>query len=298
MKLLTYSYKGKQAVGVMSQDLKSVYPIKSLGFDFDSMQDFIEGTDAAARNSLSEKAKLGTPDAIAYCDVKKMAPIPRMRRDTICIGFNFKTHAQEIAKLRGEAAATAEVSYPIYFVKRTYGATGDGDAIPYRAGYAENLDCGVEVCVVMGRDALNITEDEVDDYILGYAVADDIGDTRINKVYTQPFLGKSLDGFMPVGPWIATVDEFGKNPVFELTLTQNGVVRQHGTTDSLTFSIPYIVSELSKNMTLKAGTMIETGSPANLNAGDPEKLKILPGDLLSCTISGIGTLSNPIAEEN
>ena len=121
-------------------------------------------------------------------------------------------------------------------------------------------------------------------------------DTRLNKVYTQPFLGKSMDGYMPVGPWIVTADEFPKDPEFHLRLWVNDNLRQEGTTASLVFSIPYIVSQLSRNMTLKAGTMISTGSPANRDAGNPEKLKIYPGDVIRCEIDGIGSISNPVVE--
>lgn len=297
MKLLTYRAGGRDVVGVLSADGKDAYPISQFGIAANSMQELIEtasGDDlAAVRKKLAEG---GAFDAVPYDRVEKRSPIPTVRRDMICIGFNFRKHAEEIAKLRGESADTANVSYPIYFSKRVLHATGDGDAVPYIPGYAENLDCGVEVCVVIGRDALNITPEETGDYIFGYTIANDMCDTRLNKVYTQPFLGKSLDGYMPVGPWIVTADEFPRDPVFDMKLTINGKPRQEGSTSDLVFSIPYIVSELSQNMTLKAGTMISTGSPVNIGAGDPEKLLIRPGDVMRCEIDGLGVLTNPVEE--
>ena len=163
-------------------------------------------------------------------------------------------------------------------------------------GYAENLDCGVEVAAVIGRNALNVPPEETGAYIFGYTIANDVCDTRLNKIYTQPFLGKSIDGYMPVGPWIVTADEFPPNPTFRLRLSVNGKLRQEGTTEDLVFSIPYIVSELSRNMTLKAGTLISTGSPANLDAGCPEKLRLWPGDVIVCEIEGLGTLTNVVRE--
>lgn len=295
MKILTFAIGGIEQVGVMNRDLSRVIPTKSLGFPWDTVQQLLETVQPAELETLkcmAEEADLSV--GIPYEAVEKRAPMPEMRRDMICIGYNFRNHAQEIAKLRGESAKSAEISYPIYFSKRTARATGEGEPIPYVPGYAENLDCGVEVCAVIGKDALNITPEQAKDYIFGYTIANDMCDTRLNKVYTQPFLGKSIDGYMPVGPWIVTADEFPENPEFHLMLSVNGKTRQEGTTASLVFSIPYIVSELTTNMTLKAGTMISTGSPANFDAGDPEKLKLRPGDVIRCEIDGIGSLSNPI----
>lgn len=297
MKLLTFAIDGVEQVGVMNHDLTRVIPIAHMGFSWKSMQELLERVTEPELAELKRlTAEADETAGIPYEAVEKRAPIPEMRRDMICIGYNFKNHAQEIAKLRGESAKSAEISYPIYFSKRTARATGDGDPIPYVPGYAENLDCGVEVCVVIGRDALNITPEQTKDYIFGYTVANDICDTRLNKVYTQPFLGKSIDGYMPVGPWIVTADEFPEDPEFHLKLSVNGNTRQEGTTASLVFSIPYIVSELTTNMTLKAGTMISTGSPANFDAGNPEKLKLWPGNVIRCDIDGIGSLSNVVTQ--
>lgn len=297
MKLLTYHASGRDSVGVLSADGKNIHPISQFGIAADSMQELIETASRDGLSTLQEKLRSsGSLESIPYHCVEKRSPIPTLRRDMICIGFNFRKHAEEIAKLRGESADTANVSYPIYFSKRVLHATGDGDSVPYIPGYAENLDCGVEVCVVIGRDALNITPEETGGYIFGYTIANDMCDTRLNKVYTQPFLGKSLDGYMPVGPWIVTADEFPRDPIFDMKLTINGKPRQEGSTADLVFSIPYIISELSQNMTLKAGTMISTGSPVNIGAGDPEKLLIRPGDVMRCEIGGLGVLTNTVEE--
>lgn len=294
MKLLTYQEDGCERVGVMSADLTAIHPLSELGWDYGSMQALIEGASAETLRAMAARVAAGGGRMTAYGAVTRCAPIPELRRDMICIGYNFRSHAEEIAHLRGESAQSAAVSHPIYFSKRTAMAGGDGAPIPFVPGYAENLDCGVEVAVVIGRDACNVAPEDVGDYIFGYTIANDVCDTRLNRVYTQPFLGKSIDGYMPVGPWIVTADEFPRDPVFRLRLLVNGAVRQEGSTDQLVFGIAQIVSELSQNMTLKAGTLISTGSPANLDAGNPEKLLLLPGDEICCEISGIGTLTNPV----
>lgn len=294
MKILTFAQGDAERAGVLSPDGTRILPLDGLGFPWRTVRELLENASPADLEELRRRAAAENA-GIPFDQAEKRAPVPEPR-DMICIGYNFQNHAQEIARLRGESAQSAQVSYPIYFSKRTARATGDGDAVPYVPGYAENLDCGVEVAAVIGRDALNVPPEEAGAYIFGYTIANDICDTRLNKVYTQPFLGKSIDGYMPVGPWIVTADEFPPDPVFHLRLSVNGKLRQEGSTEDLVFSIPYIVSELSRNMTLKAGTMISTGSPANLDAGCPEKLRLVPGDVITCEIEGIGTLTNVVRE--
>lgn len=295
MKLLTYRNGGTEHVGVLGRDGRCVHPVSAFGICVETMQQFIETVCSEdlerIRNTLDSELPAIPLDQVELCP-----PIPVLKWGMICIGFNFRSHAEEIARLRGEAVETAKVSYPIYFCKRLARATGDGDSIPYIPNYAQNLDVGVEVCVVIGKDALNIRPEEVGEYILGYTITNDICDTRLNALYTQPFLGKSLDGYMSIGPWIVTSDEFEPEPLFDMKLTVNGEIRQEGNTSGLVFDIPYIVSELSQNMTLKAGTLIATGSPANIHAGDPMKLRLLPGDVVRCEIGGIGILTSVVKE--
>ena len=298
MKILNFEYSGGSHAGVLSADGKHVYSFVQLGLPWNTIQELCDDKDGEKLNRIRTRLSDVSEEGFPLESVRLLSPIPEVRRDIICIGFNFKKHAQEVAKLRGESAATADIAYPIYFSKRNATTTGPDDDIPYVKGYAENLDVGIEVCPIIGKDALNITRDQVSEYLLGYTIANDVCDTRLNKIYTQPFLGKSIDGYIPIGPWLVTVDEFEKEPLFDMKMTVNGKIRQEGNTRDLVFDIPYIVSELSTNMTLKAGTMIATGSPANIDAGNPEKLLLLPGDVITCEIEGIGTLTNTVREIN
>lgn len=298
MKILYYEIDDLHQAGVLSVDGDTVYSFKQLGLPWNNIQELCNDKDINKLKKIKSRVEEVSINGVSLSNIKILSPIPEVRRGIICIGFNFKNHAQEVAVLRGESKDTANIAHPIYFSKRNATTTGPGDDVPYVKGYAENLDVGVEVCVIIGQDALNVPREKVKDYILGYTIANDICDTRINKVYTQPFLGKSIDGYIPIGPWIVTTDEFEENPLFDLKLTVNKEVRQEGNTRDLVFDIPYIVSELSTNMTLKAGTIIATGSPANIDAGNPKKLMLLPGDVITCEISQIGTLTNIVKEKN
>lgn len=292
MKLATFRYRDREQVGVLTPDSQSLVPVQQLGFVFESMQQLIEQASPQQLNELASAALQAGSAAIPFSDVTLLSPIPAPRHGNICIGFNFSSHAQEITRQRGEQAAQATISYPIYFTKRVYRATGDGDPIPYLPGLADKLDCGVEVAVIIGSDMLNVPQSRVMDHVFGYMIANDVCDTRLNHIYTQPFLGKSVDGYMPFGPWITTADEFSQDEVFHLKLSVNGTVIQDSITDHLVFSIRYILSELSQDMTLKAGTVISTGSPANSEAWQQAGRGYLPGDVVTCEVEGLGSLTN------
>lgn len=296
MRLATFIQNDTEQVGIVTSGGKTIIPLSALGCPYTSMQELIEQASRPQLDDIAARAADAGSPAVPLCDVTLLSPIPVLRRDNICIGFNFQSHAQEITKQRGEAASQATIANPIYFTKRVYRATGDGEAIPYIKGLADSLDCGVEVAVVIGKDMLNVPQSAVMDYVFGYMIANDVCDTRLNKVYTQPFLGKSVDGYMPFGPWITTADEFSPDEIFHLKLSVNGQTIQDSTTDNLVFSIRYILSELSQDMTLKAGTVISTGSPANSEAWQTSGRGYLPGDVIVCEIDGLGTLTNTVTE--
>ena len=124
---------------------------------------------------------------------------------------------------------------------------------------------------------------------------------RVNRA-TDPgagiprYFGKGLDGFLPMGPCIATVDELSYPPKVQVQSRVNGELRQDSNTELLIFDISHIVSELSQGMTLQPGTIIATGTPAGVGMGfDPPKF-LVPGDVVECTIEGIGTIANKVTD--
>lgn len=295
MKLASFLQDSRERVGVVIAERAGIVPLGDIGFPFPSMQRLIEQAAPSLLSDIAARAAVPDTPMLSFDAVTLLSPLPVPRRDNICIGFNFQSHAQEITKQRGESAAQATINHPIYFTKRVFRATGDGGVIPYLPGLADALDCGVEVAVVIGRDMLNVSQRDVMDYVFGYMVCNDVCDTRLNKVYTQPFLGKSVDGYMPFGPFLTTADEFSPDEVFHLRLSVNGQVIQDSTTDHLVFPIRYILSELSQDMTLKAGTIISTGSPANSESWQ-QSGGYKPGDVVVCEVDGLGTLTNTVTQ--
>ena len=291
MKLVTFLYQGTERIGALTKDESAILPNDGDGPE--PMLSLIRSGDKEKLAEAKQKLEQGAGERIGIGEVKLLSPIPHPR-DILCIGFNYQDHAKEAAAGRGEVYKQNEE--PIYFYKRTFEATGAGSPIPYEPGKAETIGRGVEVVAVIGKDALNVPVDRVGEYVFGYSVTDDLCDTLINRAYGQPMLGKSLDGYAPIGPSITTPDEFdGLGHIWHSRLLINDQLRADSPSNYMCFDIAYIISQLSTCMTLPAGTMIATGSPGESEADN--KYRPVPGDTVTCWVEGLGTLTQPVVLE-
>lgn len=292
MKLLTYHYMGKDAVGFLSSDSKNVIPIKYLGLPYETMLDLIEKV-TLDELRLLVKTKLIDFEGIRLDQIEKKSPIPQPRQDIICLGLNFMEHAQESARYQKKKFDDKR-TYAVYFSKRVNEAVPDGGFIYAHQDIENRLDYEVEVAVIIGKDAKNVPEEEAFDYVFGYTIINDVSGRSLQMRHEQWYFGKSLDGFTPMGPWIVTADEFSKPPLMHLKSYVNGKLRQESSTNLFIFSIQHVIHELSQGMTLKAGTIISMGTPKGVGMGfDPPKF-LKPGDLVVCEVEGIGQLSNTV----
>ena len=158
------------------------------------------------------------------------------------------------------------------------------------------MDYEAELAVIIGKDAKSVPISEVKNYIFGYTVINDVSARTLQTRHKQWYFGKSLDGFLPMGPCIVTAEEFPYPPRLSIQSRVNGELRQDSSTELMIFGIDHVVSELSAGMTLKAGTIIATGTPAGVGMGfDPPRF-LKPGDVVECSIEGIGTLVNRVSE--
>ncbi len=293
MKLLTYHYEGKDALGVLAPKGASICPLEQFGLDFTSMNDLIDHITQDQMSAL--KREMERPDcrSIPYAAVKKRSPIPVPKQDVICLGINYMAHAEESARYKKEAFER-DREYAVYFSKRVNQAVADGDPILSHRDILERLDYEAELAVVIGKDAERVPAEKAFDYVFGYMILNDISAREIQTRHKQWYFGKSLEGFCPMGPWIVTKDEFDEPPVLSISSHVNGELRQNSTTGLLIFSISQVIEELSHGMKLKAGTIISMGTPAGAGMGfDPPRF-LKPGDVVSCEIQGIGTLTNPV----
>ena len=175
-------------------------------------------------------------------------------------------------------------------------ATTTGDPIPAHRDIVTQLDYESELCVIIRRPCRNVKPSEVRDYIFGYTIMNDVSARNLQTTHGQWFFGKSLDGFTPMGPAILTADSTAWPPVLGVRSYVNGELRQNSDTAHLIHSIAEIVSELSQGMTLEPGTIIATGTPSGVGMGFKPPKFLVPGDVVTCEIEGIGRLTNRVED--
>lgn len=287
MKLVTYRFENTQRVGVLTQDETAVLPL-----DYSDMNTLIEtASPADLRSAASAAERAGV--RVPLAEVELLAPIPRPRQDILCLGMNYKDHADEAAQYNAEAF-TKEKPVAVYFSKRVSQAVAPEGDIERHAGLVERLDYEVELGVILGKAARNVKAEEAGDYIFGYTVINDVSARDVQTSHKQWYFGKSLDGFTPMGPCIVTADEIAFPPALDISSTVNGEPRQHSNTRLFLTGIPALLEELTAGMTLLPGTIIATGTPAGVGMGfDPPKF-LQSGDVVECTIQDIGTIRNTV----
>lgn len=275
MKLLTFRYNGNERVGILSDG--KVYDI-----GFDSMNDLIDS---------GKKPVPGKEYGLS--EVEIISPIPRPKQDMICLGINYAAHAEESARFKKETFEV-ERKYAVYFSKRVNEAVPNEGVIPSHQDIEEKIDYEVELAVVIGREAKNVSVENAFDYIFGYTIINDISARDLQVNHKQWYFGKSLDGFTPMGPVIVTEDEFERPPRLDIKSYVNGELRQNSNTDMLIKGIDEIISELSRGITLLPGTIIATGTPAGVGMGMTPPTFLKKGDVVKCEIEKIGILENII----
>lgn len=237
-----------------------------------------------ALDRLDAAALGGAPrlDALALA-----APIPRPRKNIMCIGLNYADHAAE--------GGREPPARPGVFTKAPTTANGPYDPIPIDPSVSTQIDWEVELGVVIGSGGRGIGRAAALDHVFGYLVLNDISARDIQVAHGgQFFLGKSLDGACPMGPWIVTRDEVPDPQALRLTCRVNGVVKQDGSTADMIFPVAALIEWLSRGLTLEPGDILATGTPAGVGRyrDPPEYLR--PGDVLETEVAGVGRLHNPV----
>ena len=287
MKLVTYRENGAEKVGALTKDGAAIVPLS-----VPDMNTLIETMPLSALSSAVTAAE-DSGASVALADVELLSPIPRPRQDVLCLGMNYKAHAAEAAQYDA-GAFTKEKPVAVYFSKRVSEAVAPGGAIQSHRELVERLDYEVELAVILGKTAKHVKAAEAGDYIFGYTILNDVSARDVQTGHKQWYFGKSLDGFTPMGPCIVTADEIAFPPARAISSSVNGELRQSSNTSLFLNSIQEVLEELTAAMTLLPGTIIATGTPAGVGMGfDPPKF-LKPGDVVTCAIEGIGTLTNPV----
>lgn len=287
MKLYTVEHQGETLVCLeISAGVLARLP-------YATMNDLLREDELDRCEVLAEAME--SADLLDLRDVRVLAPIPEPMQDVICLGMNYQKHKTEAEQFDAQAF-TREKGSAVYFSKRATHCPGPGEPIPGHFDIVDSLDYETELAVILGKDAVNVAEEDAFDYVFGYTIVNDVSARNLQTGHKQWYFGKGLDGFTPMGPCIVTKDAFAQPPAQAIRTRINGELRQDAVTDQLIFGIPHIIHELSQGMTLKAGTVIATGTPAGVGMGfDPPKF-LKKGDVVRCEIEGIGVLENAVEE--
>ena len=204
----------------------------------------------------------------------------------VCIGLNYSDHAREVGRPAPDE--------PTLFIKANSALNGPYDPIVRPPG-ASKLDYEVELAAVIGRDARNVSETDAMKHVAAYTIVDDVSERAFQMERGGTTTkGKSADTFAPVGPWLVTADEVGDPQSLEVWTTVNGEARQRGYTKDMIFSVRALVAYVSQFMSLHAGDLISTGTPAGVAHGMKPPRYLQPGDVVEMGITRLGAQKNRI----
>lgn len=257
------------------------------------MQNLLAILEKVGRRHLSDVKTFTAIGAVhELANVQLAAPIPRPRKNIMCLGWNYAEHEKETAVLRGREAKVPEA--PVFFTKAPTTVNGPYGNIVIDPQVSEQVDWEAELAVIIGKGGKNIREEDALAHVFGYTVLNDVTARDLQSRHKQFFKGKSIDGYCPMGPWIVTADEVADPQQLALRLRVNGIVKQDGNTNMMIFSVRSIIAVLSLGMTLEPGDIIATGTPSGVGfaRNPPEFLQV--GDVMETEIEGIGTLRNVV----
>ena len=271
MKLVRYGRAGAEKPGVIDRagrlrDLARVVPDITPATLAAATQARLHKLDLTRLPVVRGRPRLGCP----------LAGIGKM----ICIGLNYTDHAKEV----GLPLPTE----PTLFIKAPSAITGPNDRIVRPRG-ARKLDYEVELAAVIGKDGQDIDEAHALEHVAGYCIVNDVSERAFQMEHGGTTTkGKSADTFGPVGPWLVTADEISDPQALGVWTTVNEERRQDGNTANMVFSVRHLVAYVSRFMSLRAGDLISTGTPAGVGHGFKPPRYLEPGDVVEMGITGLG----------
>lgn len=214
-------------------------------------------------------------------------------RDIFAVGANYATHLAEALRA---GTVTGTPSQPVIFTKALTSVCGPSDDVLLVPELTSQLDYEVELGVVIGTGGRDIAEADALSHVFGYTVVNDISarDVQHQRAGGQWFIGKSMDTYCPIGPWLVGAEDIEDPTDLPLSLSVNGEVRQSDTTANLIFGIEVLIAEISRYLTLLPGDLIATGTPSGVGASADPPVFLTGGDVVEATVGGIGTLRNTV----
>ena len=301
MKLLTYKTETSEPrLGFIHN--KQVIDMEDFGdvSNFPLPNDMLELIDMgfeviAEITNLIEETTDKQLEQISYAmdAITILAPIPYPRKNIIGIGLNYTEHVAESARTLDTSNDLPQ--QPVIFSKPPTTVTATNTEILLNRKLTNQLDWEVELAVIMGKRGKYVPQADAMDYVFGYTVINDVS-ARDCRRSGQWIVSKGQDTFAPMGPILVTKDEIENPHNLNLSLTVNGVEKQNSNTQFMLFNINALVEDLSTVFTLEAGDIIATGTPAGVGAGRNPQEWLKDGDVVKCTVEGIGTIVNTVKE--
>jgi 2-keto-4-pentenoate hydratase/2-oxohepta-3-ene-1,7-dioic acid hydratase in catechol pathway len=271
MRLLRYGDPGREKPGILAadgtiRDLSAVIPDLTGDALLPASIDRLRALDSGKLPRVNEPVRLG--------------PCVGRVGKFVCIGLNYSDHAAE--------SGMAVPREPIIFMKATSAICGPNDNVVIPRG-SQKTDWEVELGVIIGKPAKYVPQDQALAHVAGYCAVNDLSERAFQLEGTGQWVkGKSADTFGPIGPWLVTADEVSDPQKLGLWLEVDGKRQQQGTTATMVFGVAYLVSYISKFMSLQPGDIISTGTPPGVGAGKKPPVFLKPGNSIRLGVEGLG----------
>ena len=290
MRLLTYHSDDGLKLGIKTARgvLDVAAAAAAAGAKRSITPDAVYGRGNAVLSRLNQLAA-ATDDPACYLNEVELTVGPAVPNPgkILCVGLNYQKHA-------AETGATPP-DEPVLFSKFNNAIAAPNDDIPIQAEWTR-VDYESELGVVMGGTARNVSVEDALDYVFGYCNMNDISERRLQMLSGQWLLGKTIDKFLPLGPYVVTADEVPDPQNLSVKGWMNGELRQNSNTADMIFSVAEVIAYASKVMTLEPGDVISTGTPEGVIMGMDPKVWMKPGDEYIVEVEGLGKLVNRMVE--
>lgn len=291
MKLARFEFQGGIRLGLVDSSRRVLKLLaKTVGHQ-DAMIEMLE-------RDLGGSAPQPTGQEVPLADVRLLPPIAQPRKNILCVGKNYALHAAEFMKSGYDGSAKsltdAVPDAPIIFTKAPCTMIGAHDEILPPWDLTTEVDYEAELGVIIGRPGRRIAAEQAYEHVWGYTVLNDVTARDLQVKHKQWLLGKSIDTFCPIGPWLVSAEEIDPANT-EVSCWVNEELRQHANTRDMIFDIPAIIATISASMRLETGDIIATGTPAGVGVGFKPPKFLKRGDDVRIAIAGIGEIRNRVA---
>lgn len=297
MKLLSYRFEGHISFGPKVKKEEAVWDVLAIQETLQVLPEFpqtiIEGIAQGMdfveqmRKLVEAATKSEDPNEFKriFTSIEWLSPIPRTPKNIIAVGRNYADHAKEMGSKEAP-------EHMMIFTKSPTTIAADEETLPVHAQVTSSYDYEGELAVVISKKGDNVPKKLAYDHVFGYTIANDLTARDLQAKHQQFFLGKSLKGSCPMGPYLVTKDELPDPQSLSIVTKVNDELRQNGHTKDMIFPVEELISEISALVTLEPGDVILTGTPSGVGKGfNPPKF-LTSGDTVKVSVEGIGTLVN------